>query len=71
MNRSAVEQIKERLPIDEVVGSYVKLDKAGKSLKARCPFHNEKSASFFVSPERGGYYCFGCGAKGKGIFFLL
>jgi DNA primase len=70
MNRTAVEQIKERLPIDEVIGTYIKLDRAGKSLKARCPFHNEKSASFFVSPERGGYYCFGCGAKGDIFSFV-
>ena len=70
MNRSTVEQIKERIPIEELIGSYVKLEKAGKSLKAKCPFHNEKSASFFVSPERGGYYCFGCGEKGDIFTFV-
>jgi DNA primase len=69
-NRTTVEQIKERLPIDEVIGSYIKLEKSGKSLKAKCPFHNEKSASFFVSPDRGGYYCFGCGAKGDIFSFI-
>lgn len=70
MNRTAVEQIKERLPINEVVGQYVKLEKSGASYKAKCPFHNEKSASFFVSPDRGGYYCFGCGAKGDIFTFV-
>ena len=70
MNRTAVEQIKDRLPIEEVVGSYVKIEKAGRSYKARCPFHNEKTPSFFVSPDRGGYYCFGCGAKGDIFSFV-
>lgn len=70
MNRTAVEQIKERLPINEVIGQYVKLEKSGASFKAKCPFHNEKSASFFVSPDRGGYYCFGCGAKGDIFTFV-
>lgn len=70
MDRSAVDEIKARLPIDEVIGSYIKLEKSGKSLKARCPFHNEKTPSFYVSPDRGGYYCFGCNAKGDIFTFV-
>lgn len=65
-----VEKIKERLTIEEVVGSYVKLENVGKNFKAKCPFHNEKTASFYVSPDRGSYYCFGCGAKGDIFSFV-
>lgn len=65
-----VSQIKERLSIEEVLGSYIKLEKSGINLKAVCPFHKEKTPSFLVSPQRGSYYCFGCGAKGDIFSFV-
>ncbi|MDO8579661.1 MAG: CHC2 zinc finger domain-containing protein, partial [bacterium] len=67
---SHVQDIKERVDIVAIVSSYIKLEKSGANLKARCPFHNEKTPSFFVSPERGSFYCFGCGAKGDIFTFV-
>jgi len=67
---SPVSTIKERLTIEEVVSSYIKVEKVGPNLKAKCPFHNEKTPSFFISPDRGTYYCFGCGAKGDIFSFV-
>jgi DNA primase len=67
---STVQKIKEILPIEDVISSYVKLEKSGANFKARCPFHNEKTPSFYISPSRNGYYCFGCGAKGDIFTFV-
>ena len=67
---SAAQTIKERLGIAEVVGAYIKIEKTGANYKARCPFHNEKTPSFFISPARNNYYCFGCGAKGDIFTFV-
>ncbi len=66
-----IAEIRDRTPIEDVVGDYVNLKRSGTSLKGLCPFHNEKSPSFYVHPHRGFYHCFGCKASGDVFSFLM
>ncbi|MDD2828371.1 MAG: DNA primase [Sulfuricurvum sp.] len=67
----SIEALKGRLDIVDVVGSYVELKRSGSNFKAPCPFHDEKSASFMVNPQRQRYHCFGCGVDGDSIKFTM
>ena len=66
-----LDDLLDRLDIVEVVDRRVKLKKTGKNYSARCPFHDEKTPSFSVNPEKQFYYCFGCGAGGNALGFVM
>ena len=66
-----VEKIKEAANIVDVVSEFVTLKKSGSNYKGLCPFHNEKTPSFYVSPARGTCHCFGCGKGGNSITFIM
>lgn len=68
---SIIQQIKDSADIAEIVGSYVQLKKRGRAYTGLCPFHHEKTPSFHVNPAMGIYKCFGCGAGGDAIHFLM
>ena len=66
-----VEEVRTRNDIVDVVGQYVRLTKKGSTYFGLCPFHNEKTGSFSVAPNKQMYYCFGCHAGGNVITFLM
>ena len=69
--RSFIDDLLDRTDIVEVVNSRVPLKKTGKSHKACCPFHEEKTPSFSVAQDKQFYYCFGCGAGGNALSFIM
>lgn len=71
ISQQSIQQIQSRIDIIEVVGSFVKLKKRGTNYLGLCPFHNEKTPSFTVSPAKEIYKCFGCGKSGNTIGFLM
>ncbi len=70
ISEDVINQIRDRIDIAEIVGQHVSLTRAGQNLKGLCPFHQEKSPSFTVSPSRQIFHCFGCGAGGNVFTFL-
>jgi DNA primase len=71
ISQNSIQQILNRIDIVEIVGSFIKLKKRGTNYLGLCPFHNEKSPSFTVSPSKEIYKCFGCGRSGNSIGFLM
>ena len=68
--QDTIEKIFDRVRVEEIVGDFVELKKAGVNYKGRCPFHDEKTPSFVVSPTKGIYKCFGCQKGGNSIHFI-
>ncbi len=71
IDRQTIERIKSAANIVEVVSDFVNLRKSGANYKGLCPFHDEKTPSFMVSPSRGTYHCFGCGRGGNAVGFVM
>lgn len=69
--REVVEEVRHRTDIVELIGSYVTLKRAGSNFNGLCPFHSEKTPSFTVFPDSESFYCFGCGAGGDAITFVM
>jgi DNA primase len=71
IKKEIIDRVRNETDIIDLIGSYLPLKKAGKYYRALCPFHTEKAPSFYVSPDRQIYHCFGCGAGGSAITFVM
>ena len=65
-----VDEVRQRTDLVSLINEYIKLERRGKNMVGLCPFHNEKTPSFSVSPDKQLYHCFGCGASGN-VFSLI
>src|SRR5512138_318197 len=71
ISQNTIQEILIRIDIVDIVGGFVKLKKRGANYLGLCPFHNEKTPSFTVSPSKGIYKCFGCGKAGNPVNFIM
>jgi len=71
ISQTTIQEILGRIDIIEIIGGFVKLKKRGANYLGLCPFHNEKTPSFTVSPSKEIYKCFGCGRSGNSISFIM
>src|SRR5260370_18597805 len=70
VKQDAVQGIKDRVELVDMISEHLRLQKAGRDLKGLCPFHQEKTPSFYVSPEKQLYHCYGCGKGGDHFTFI-
>jgi len=66
-----LEEIRARIPLSDLVGRRIALQRAGREWKAPCPFHAEKTPSFYINDQKAFFHCFGCGAHGDAVGFLM
>ena len=71
ISKDTIDRIMDATHIEEVIGEFVSLKKRGANHIGCCPFHNEKTPSFYVSPSKGIFKCFGCGKSGNAVGFLM
>lgn len=71
ITQASIEEVKNQIDIIDIVSHYIEIKKMGATYKACCPFHDEKTPSFVINQNKGFYHCFGCGASGDGITFVM